>query len=59
MQMISEDDIRNGFNDQTIRVMTNPEELKAFLQEEKKENKVFLMMSSGSFGGLELKEIFS
>ncbi len=59
MQMISEEDIKNGFNDQTIRVMTNPEELKTYLQQENKENKVFLMMSSGSFGGLDLKALFS
>ncbi|WP_395093029.1 UDP-N-acetylmuramate--L-alanine ligase [Vaginella massiliensis] len=58
MEMISPDDIRNSFGDPSILVMTQAEELQEYLEKMNKDNKVFLMMSSGNFGGLDLKKIF-
>ena len=47
--------IKKAFNDESIKVFTNPEELKEYLLNVSKDNKVFLMMSSGNYGGLDLK----
>jgi len=58
MEMISPDDIKNAFGDESILVFISSTELKEYLDQLDKENKVFLMMSSGSFGGLDLNEIF-
>lgn len=58
MEPISPDDIRNAFGDRSIKVFTVSEELKSFLEQTDKSGKVFLMMSSANFGGIDLKEIF-
>lgn len=58
MEPISPDDIRSAFGDQSIKVFTVSSELKSFLNQTDKSGKVFLMMSSANFGGIDLKEIF-
>lgn len=58
MYPISPDDIRNAFGDRSIKVFTVSDELKSFLEQTEKSGKVFLMMSSANFGGIDLKEIF-
>ena len=59
MQMISPEDIKESFGDESILVFTTSDELKTYLENLDKKNKVFLMMSSGSFGGIDLKELLS
>lgn len=59
MEHISPDDIRTAFGDESINVFTSSTELKSYLEQMDKSNKVFLMMSSANFGGLDLKELFS
>jgi len=59
MEHISPADIREAFGDSSIQVFTSSDELKAYLSLMKKEGKVFLMMSSANFGGIDLKELFT
>lgn len=54
MEPISPEMIKNSFQNQNIKVFTNAEELHRYWQDINKENYVFLMMSSGNFGGLDL-----
>ncbi|MCK0205408.1 UDP-N-acetylmuramate--L-alanine ligase [Ornithobacterium rhinotracheale] len=49
--------IKEAFNDKSIEVFTEPEGLKNYIENLPKAGKVFLMMSSGNYGGLDLKEI--
>lgn len=58
MEPISPADIKKGFNDESIAVYTSSEKLNEKLQNESKSGKVFLMMSSANYGGLDLKELF-
>lgn len=58
MEPISPDDIRNAFGNSNIKVFTSSTELKWWLSQTEKSGKVFLMMSSANFGGIDLKEIF-
>lgn len=59
MDPISPDDIRNAFGDDSIQVFTVSDELKSYLENLDKTGKVFLMMSSANFGGIDLKELFT
>lgn len=58
MDYISPSDIQDAFGDSNIKVFTSSEELKSFLNQTDKSGKVFLMMSSANFGGIDLKEVF-
>lgn len=58
MAPISKEDIRQAFNDNDIQVFTVAEDLEKHLMTLEKNNKVFLMMSSANFGGLDLGKIF-
>lgn len=49
--------IKEAFGDESITVFTEPEMLHDHIQNMEKNNRVFLMMSSGNYGGLDLKEI--
>ena len=51
---ITPDDIRGHFNFPDLKVFTCEKALKAFLKNQKWENANLLMMSSGTFGGLDL-----
>jgi UDP-N-acetylmuramate: L-alanyl-gamma-D-glutamyl-meso-diaminopimelate ligase len=58
MAPISPDDIRKAFGDESIQVYTVSQDLRNHLESMDKTGKVFLMMSSANFGGIELKEVF-
>ena len=58
MEMISPDDIKKAFGDESILVFTNSEQLKDYIENLDKKDKVFLMMSSGNFGGINLNDLF-
>ncbi|MCB9203186.1 MAG: peptidoglycan synthetase [Flavobacteriales bacterium] len=58
MNPISEQQIKDSFNNQNIRVFTNKEDLENYLKNKNKNNSVFLMMSSGNYGGIILEDIF-
>lgn len=58
MEPISPSDIREAFGDQSIQVFTEAEELENHLKKINKSGKVFLMMSSANFGGMDLKRLF-
>jgi UDP-N-acetylmuramate: L-alanyl-gamma-D-glutamyl-meso-diaminopimelate ligase len=49
--------IRKSFEDETIEVFTNKNDLQKFLQSQSWNNSNLLLMSSGNFGGLDLKEL--
>ncbi|MBL1223133.1 peptidoglycan synthetase [Chryseobacterium sp. L7] len=54
MEPISPEFIKEKFKNNTLRVFTNAEELHAYWETLDKTDGVFLMMSSGNFGGLNL-----
>ncbi|ASK32118.1 peptidoglycan synthetase [Chryseobacterium sp. T16E-39] len=54
MEPISSDLIKEKFKNQNLKVFTNAEELHAYWDILDKTQGVFLMMSSGNFGGLDL-----
>lgn len=58
MEHISSDDIKKAFGDDSIKVFTSSSELNDYLTKLNKTNKVFLMMSSANFGGMDLKKLF-
>lgn len=59
MQHISPDDIWDAFGDSSIKVFTSSDELKNHLNSIDKTDKIFLMMSSANFGGIDLKGMFT
>lgn len=59
MEPISPEDIQTAFGDTEIKVFTDSAELKTHLKTMNKSNKVFLMMSSANFGGIDLAELFA
>lgn len=58
MESISPADIHQAFGDDSILVFTSSDELARHLDAMGKSGKVFLMMSSAHFGGINLNEIF-
>ena len=54
MEPISPEFIKEKFKNDALRVFTNAEELHAYWETLDKTDGVFLMMSSGNFGGLDL-----
>ncbi len=54
---ISAEDIKRYFGNPNIKIATNREEIEQILQQSTKANSVFLMMSSGNFGGLDINQI--
>ncbi len=59
MDKLSEDFIKKSFKNDNLKVFTNPQDLKIYLESLNKDNSVFLMMSSGNYGGIDIKKIFS
>lgn len=49
--------IKEAFHQDDLRVFTNPQELESFLQSIAWKNKNLLMMSSGTFGGIDLNAL--
>ena len=58
MPKLSEDEIKDGFHSD-IKVLNNREDLLNTLTSLNKENTVLLMMSSGSFSGIDLTQFFN
>ncbi len=56
---ISPDDIRAAFDKPGLHVFTQTTDLEAFLQQNNASTDIFLMMSSGTFGGLDLAGLVS
>ena len=56
---ISQAEILNAFGDKNIQVATNAQQLEDLLLKARVNSEVALMMSSGNFGGLDLKTIFN
>lgn len=54
MEAISPEFIKEKFKNEKLKIFTNAEDLHAYWQTLDKTNGVFLMMSSGNFGGLDL-----
>lgn len=59
MEPITAEDIKTSFADDEIEVVTNSDELKLHLEKMDRKNKVFLMMSSANFGGIDLNKLFT
>jgi UDP-N-acetylmuramate: L-alanyl-gamma-D-glutamyl-meso-diaminopimelate ligase len=57
LEALSESDIRNAFANQAIKVFDDKDKLETFIKEQSWKNKNLLMMSSGNFGGLDLKHL--
>lgn len=58
MAAILPEDIKKAFGDESIEVYTSSSDLRTNLETMDKTGKVFLMMSSANFGGIDLKEVF-
>lgn len=58
MEPISRELIINSFEKNNLQVFTNPVILENYLKEIDKNNSIFLMMSSGNYGGINLDSIF-
>lgn len=58
MEYISPSDIQEAFGDPKIQVFTSSQELNSYLDLMDKSGKVFLMMSSANFGGMDFKKVF-
>ncbi|WP_297706802.1 Mur ligase family protein [uncultured Eudoraea sp.] len=54
---ITKDQIGQAFQQQDINIFTNSDSFKEFLFEQDVTNSIILFMSSGNYGGLDLKEI--
>ena len=54
---MKERDIIEGFKRSDIKVMTDLDELKKFIEQQKAENVNLLMMTSGTFGGLKWDDL--
>lgn len=59
MEPISEKFIKESFNRQDLLVFTNAQELEKELLSEDKNDSIFLMMSSGNYGGMSLEKVFN
>ncbi len=57
LEPISDDDIRTAFKRDDLNIFTDPTTLEAFLKAQNWTNANLLMMSSGTFGGLDLKAL--
>lgn len=57
LEPISKEDIRQGFNDPGLKVFDNIDEMLNFLQQQNWHKKNLLMMSSGTFNGLDFEKL--
>ncbi|MBO0950304.1 UDP-N-acetylmuramate--L-alanine ligase [Fibrella forsythiae] len=59
LEPISPDDILAAFDKPGLQVFTETADLDAFINQQKSTANIFLMMSSGTFGGLDLTQIMN
>lgn len=57
LPQISPEDVKKAFNHPKLQVFTDTEKLQAFLLQKDWKNKNLLLMSSGDFGGINVKEL--
>lgn len=57
LDIISEQQIKEAFDKEDIKVFTNPLDFKEYLFKKELQNSVLLLMSSGSYGGLDFEEV--
>jgi UDP-N-acetylmuramate: L-alanyl-gamma-D-glutamyl-meso-diaminopimelate ligase len=57
LEPIAESDIRSAFANQNIKVFEDTQNLENFLLEQTWKNKNLLMMSSGNFGGIDIRQL--
>jgi UDP-N-acetylmuramate: L-alanyl-gamma-D-glutamyl-meso-diaminopimelate ligase len=57
LEKIDPEDIRKAFNKSDLRVFTDSGEMIRWLTEQETERKVFLMMSSGNFNGIDFSKL--
>jgi len=54
---ITEEDVKESFNNSALKVFTDSGKLKEFILSNNWKNKNLLLMSSGNFGGINIKEV--
>ena len=54
---ISSEDVRKGFDDTQLKVFTDNRQLLEELTQKNYENSVLLIMTSGNFSGIDIKEL--
>ena len=54
---LSPEDVKEGFDNPNLLVFTNSIDLESFIRSQNMKNKNLLMMSSGNFGGINLKKL--
>jgi UDP-N-acetylmuramate: L-alanyl-gamma-D-glutamyl-meso-diaminopimelate ligase len=59
LENLSEEDVRAAFNNPNLRVFTDSQALKAMLLQHQWKDKNLLLMSSGNFNGLDMKQLAS
>ncbi|PSR00810.1 MAG: peptidoglycan synthetase [Bacteroidetes bacterium SW_11_45_7] len=57
LPMLTEEDIREGFQNDAIHVFTDKDQLAAYIREQHGKNTNFLFMSSGQFDGLDIQAL--
>ena len=57
LEAISQDQIADAFEREDLIIYTNAEAFKSYLENQKFENSVLLLMSSGNYGGLNFDEV--
>jgi UDP-N-acetylmuramate: L-alanyl-gamma-D-glutamyl-meso-diaminopimelate ligase len=57
LEPIAESDIKSAFANQNIKVFDDTQNLENFLLEQTWKNKNLLMMSSGNFGGIDIRQL--
>lgn len=57
LKEITEEQIAAAFERENLIIYTNPDDFKNFLFSQNFENKVLLLMSSGTYGGLDFEEV--
>ena len=57
LEPITEDQVHSSFDREDLLVFTDSEKLKKYLKSQNYENQNLLMMSSGTFEGMELEEL--
>ncbi|MBO3097667.1 UDP-N-acetylmuramate--L-alanine ligase [Gelidibacter pelagius] len=57
LKEVTQAQITNAFDRDDLIVYTNPDDFKNFLFSQKFDNKVLLLMSSGTYGGLDFEEV--
>ncbi|SKC60346.1 UDP-N-acetylmuramate--L-alanine ligase [Ohtaekwangia koreensis] len=57
LEALLESDVRSAFASNHIQVFTKPDELQSFLEQQTWKNKNLLMMSSGNFGGINIRAL--